>query len=246
MVLAGLSQTLGRQYAQYATPQLVWAAAANGYAQGADGFGIADACTFPNGWPWTDAEYGAWRLLAHPEMLATTDKHYRVHSGGGRPPPTWLPGGTPSLPRELREGVCERFELRVADDLRRWHDVGRVESVILEVCISSIEASLNEVRFSLNGKELPRALLRLNDLGYRLIRGGAVGPYGFAYCYELTPEYHPVAGMNTVEVTLTRRDPRISLAFEVHDIDCLIGYRRHRSYRRDPVNRYGSTSSKED
>ena len=237
IVLAGFAQMLGRQYAQYATPEMLWAAAANGYAQGAAGFAIADACTLPNGWPWTDVEYGAWRLLAHPEILACTDKHYRVRSGGGRPPPAWLPGGAPDLPRELREGVPERFEIRIADELERWQRAGRVEAVVLEVHIAAIEASLNEVRIALNGRLLPADLLSLNDLGYRLIRGGAVGPYGFVYGYELTPDYYPEVGRNTIEITLVRRDPNISLPFAVHDIDCQVRYRRHRNFVRTPTGR---------
>ena len=236
IVLAGFAQMLGRQYAQYATPQMIWAAAANAYLQGADGFAIADACTLPNGWPWTDAEYGAWRLLAHPEMLATCDKHYRVRSDGGRPPPSWLPGGAPDLPCRLEEGVREEFELGMADDLARWHEVGRIESVVLEVRISSIEASLNQVRIDLNGRPLPDELLRLNDLGYRLIRGGAVGPYGFGYRYELPPDYHPEVGRNTIGVRLVRRDANISLPFEVRDIDCQVRYRRHRNFEGTPLD----------
>ena len=73
-VLASFQNVLGRQLKQYATPPMIWAAAANAYAQGADGFGIGDAHWTPNGWPWTHDEYQTLRLLGHPEMLATADK----------------------------------------------------------------------------------------------------------------------------------------------------------------------------
>ena len=98
-----------------------------------------------------------------------------------------------------------------------------------------VSASLNEVHIALNGRLLPADLLCLNDLGYRLIRGGAVGPYGFVYGYELTPDYYPEVGRNTIEITLVRRDPNISLPFAVHDIDCQVRYRRHRNFARTPT-----------
>ena len=104
--------------------------------------------------------------------------------------------------------------------------------------IAAIEASLNEGRIALNDRPLPDDLLRLNDLGYRLIRGSPVGPYGFVYRYELTPDYHPKFGLNTIEITLARRDPNISLPFEVHDIDCQVRYRRHRNFERTPVSHH--------
>jgi len=235
LVLSGFAQTLARQYAHQATPAMVWAAAANAHAQGADGFGLADACTFPDGWPWSAAQYDTWRLLDTPDLLATADKHYRVPSRGVRPPPAWPPGGMPPLPQALEEGQPLSLQLRVADDLAHWHRAGRVESVRLAVRISSIEASLNEVEILLNGRTLPESLLQLNDLSYRLIASGSIGPYGYAYEFELPPEYYPRPGANTVAIVLRRRDPEISLPFEVYDVDCRIRYRRHRSFRREPL-----------
>jgi hypothetical protein len=234
LVMSGFAQTVARQTVQQATPPMVWAAAANAHAQGADAFGLADACTFPDGWPWPATQYDTWRLLDSPDLLATADKWYRVQSRGVRPPPTWLPGGDPPLPSALEVGQPLVLELRIADDLTRWQRHGRVESVRLSVRISAIEASLNRVEFCLNERALPEELLQLNDLNYRLTAMGAISPYGYVYEFELPPEHYPHPGLNTLSIHLRQRDPDISLPFEVCDVDCHIRYRRHRNFRREP------------
>ena len=240
LVMSGFAQTMARQTAQQATPPMVWAAAANAHTQGADAFGLADACTFPDGWPWPAVQYDTWRLLGSPDLLATADKHYRVQSRGTRPPPTWLPGGDPPLPQALEVGCSLVLELRIADDLARWQQDGRVASVRLAVRITAIEASLNAVEISLNDRVLSEELLALNDLNYRLTANGSVNPYGFVYEFDLPPEFYPGQGINTVSILLQQRDPNISLAFEVYDVDCHIRYRRHRNFRRAPLTQDSS------
>ena len=236
-VLAGCSNLLGRQRHHYAPAPMFWAAAANAYAQGADGFGLANAHWGPQGWPWIKDEYHTLRLLGHPDLLETADKIYRARSQSSVDKSShWLPGDALDLPRTLREGEPVSVPLRISDDLARGHAQGRVESVCLRVRITAIEPALNPVRIRLNGQVLPDSLLQLNDLGYRLIGTGSVGPYGTVYEYSLTPEYFPISGRNTVEVTLVRHDPDISLDFDVWDVDCVIRYRLHRHFRREPID----------
>jgi len=235
LVLSGFGQSLARQTDHQATAEMVWAAAANAHAQAADGFGLADACTFPDGWPWTPTQYDAWRRTGSPDLLATSDKHYRVQSRGPRVPPVWLPGGDPPLPRALEEGEPVKFRLMVADDLDRWQQTGRVESVRLKVRITAIEASLNKVEVRLNDQVLGDDLLQLNDYTYRLTSRGPVNPYGFVYEFVLPPECFPRQGDNRVTVLLRQRDRKISLPFEVYDVDIEVRYRQHANYRRDPL-----------
>ena len=237
-LLVAFQNVLGRQLKQYATPPIIWAAAANAYAQGADGFGIGDAHWTPNGWPWLRDEYQTLRLLGHPEMLAAADKLYRVRSEArsGTKGYNWAPGVSPALPRTLIEGEPVEVRLRMSDDLAHWHALGRVESVCLRVRLTGLEPSLNNVRIELNGQHLPDSILVLNDLNYRLISTGAVGPYGQVYEYHLTPEYYPQPGHNTVKITLMKRDRNIENSFEVYDVDCAIRYRLHRSFKREPID----------
>jgi hypothetical protein len=231
-VLVAFSGLIARQFEQYATQSMIWAAAANGYAQGADGFGLAEHHWTPNGWPWTDEEYATLRLLGHPELLATADKLYRARSAKrGQSRETWLPGGELELPRELIEGQPVGVPLRIADRLDRWHAQGRVDSVRLRVRITNIEPSLNDVRVSLNGRELPASRVELNDLIYRLYNKGAIGPYGYVYEYDLPREHFPKPGKNLVDVTLTKKDGMIDTRFELYDVDLAIRYRKHRNFK---------------
>ena len=237
-VLASFQNVLSRQLKQYATPQMIWAAAANAYAQGADGFGIGDAHWTPNGWPWTHDEYQTLRLLGHPEMLATADKLYRVRSEtrGVTKGVGWAPGVAPSLPQTLVEGVPVEVRLRISDELEKWGALGRVESVQLRIRMTGIEPSLNDVRTEFNNQPLPDSILDIEDLNYRLISTGAVGPYGQVYKYQLPPAYYPKPGHNMVSITLVKRDQNIENPFEVYDVDCDIRYRLHRHFGREPID----------
>jgi len=236
-LLVGCSNLLGRQRHHYAPAPMIWAAAANAYSQGADGIGLANAHWGPNGWPWRSDEYHTLRLLGHPDMLATADKIYRVRSQSSVGKSShWMPGDELHLPRTLVEGEPVRVPLRISDDVARAHALGRIESICLRVRITAIEPSLNEVRVKLNEQQLPDSILQLNDLGYRLIGTGAVGPYGCVYEYHLTPAYFPRPGPNSVEVTLLHHDPDIDISFDVWDVDCAIRYRLHRNFRREPID----------
>ena len=227
---------------------MVWAAAANAYAQGADGFGLYEGGWRQDGWPWHADEYRTLRPLAHSDLLETTDKLYRAvstpepPSAGGltRYPSegteSWTPSVTPALPRNLLESRPVEIRLRISDYLQRWHSEGRVEAVWLRVRISHLEAELNDVRIELNGRELPDSLLHLKDLTYRQYRERVVIPYGYTYVYHLTPEYFPTPGHNLVTVTLVRRDPNIEPPFQVYDVDCAITYRSHRHFEQGPID----------
>ncbi len=235
-VLAALNDTMGRQFERYATAPMTWAAAANAYDQGADGFGISNYHHSPNGWPWTAEEYEKFRLLGHPELLATADKLYRVRSmPGGSSGGFWIPGVLPLLPQTLEEQKPIETQLRVADDLSRWEALGRVASVRLRVRLTDIEPSLNEIRIELNGRTLPDHMLKLTDLTYRLYELGAISPYGYVYEYDLPVDWYPKRGNNTVTVTLVTRDPKIDFKFQVFDIDCEVSYRVHRHFEPSPV-----------
>ena len=113
-VLAGFEGTLGRQLESSATGPMTWAAAANAYARGADGFGLCEGMWAPNGWPWVDEDYQTLRLLGHPDLLATAAKVYRVRSlaRGTTLAPGLFPVSGPVLPSVLKEGEAIEVPLR--------------------------------------------------------------------------------------------------------------------------------------
>jgi hypothetical protein len=232
-VIASCSNDLGRTPRQYATAAMVWAAAANAYFQGAEGFGPGDAHWSPNGWPWVKDEYQTLRLLGHPELLAGADKIYRVRSSGGR---GILPGAAPPLPRKLSEAEPVEVPLRVADDLARPHQLGRLESARLRVRLVNFDASLADVEVELNGRRLPKRTRTWNDLTYRVRRTAGAGPYGYALQHALEPESFPRAGLNSVRVILAKADPMLAVPCEVVEVDCAIAYRLHRHFEGTPID----------
>ena len=233
-VLAACGRALGREQASKATTPMIWAAAANAYHQGADGFGLDAAHWFP--WPWGAEHYAALRPLGHPDLLATVDKMHRVRSQPHRRDMSnGLPGGRVLVPRPVTEGGPVEAALRISDELAHWEKLGRVESVSLRVRLTNIEPSLNQVRIELNGRPLPDSDLGHNDLTYRILRDGAAQPYGYTYEYDLSPDLYPKRGLNAVKVSLLRKDRELDLPVEVYDVDCRIRYRLHRHFEGKPV-----------
>lgn len=231
---------LYRQFARSATPAMIWAAAANAYGQGADGFAIADHVWAPNGWPWTPREYEALRLLGHPEMLAQADKHYLVRSDIRDEATTgWLPGRSIQLPRELDPGESHRVTFRVADDLQHGRRLGRVKSVVLRVRFREILPHYDRVEVHLNEQKLPDSILRKVDMTYRLVdrrsSTHSITPYGYAYDFHLDPALYPRRGRNRLRVKLLRRDPGIAGRLALVRVDCRIRYRRHRHFEDQPI-----------
>ena len=236
-VFAAFTDYLGRQLEKNATPPMIWAAAANAYDRGVDGFGICSGMWAPNGWPWLSDEYQTLRLLGHPDMLATADKTYRARSqaSGQGHSMALFPIGGPVLPRDLVEGEPLEVPLQIADRLAHWHELGRVKSVKLRVRFSTFEPGLNEVRVEWNGRLLPDNILRMIDLHFRVIKPGAIGPYGYLFEYLLTPEFYPQPGENKVNITLVKQDPKLKSSVGVYDVDCSIDYLLHRHFEQEPI-----------
>lgn len=237
-ILAGFQGGLGRQIETTATPPMTWAAAANAYDRGADGFGLCEGMWTPNGWPWIAEDYQTLRLLGHPNLLATADKVYRARSlaqGASLPEVALFPGAIPALPQSVSEGKSLEIPWRMADDLLCWHALDRVEAIRLRVRFGNFEPDLNTVKVELNGRLLPESILKKVDLHFRVIKPGAIGPYGYIYEYRLTPDFYPRQKDNVLTVTLVKRDPKQGLPFWVYDMDCSVRYRLHRQFERTPI-----------
>ena len=236
-VLAGFEGNLGRQLESSAPAPMIWAAAANAYGRGADGFGICEGMWAPNGWPWVSEDYQTLRLLGHPDLLGTANKIYRARSlaRGSTLQEGIFPMTGPILPHESVKENPWMCRCSLADDIARWHALERVSAVRLRVRFSNFEPALNDVRVEFNGRLLPESILRKIDIHFHVVRAGAINPYGYVYEYLLTPELHPKRGDNRVKVTLVKRDPKQKLPFEVYDVDCSIDYRLHRHFEERPI-----------
>jgi hypothetical protein len=234
-VLAGFEGPLGTVQEKEATPPMIWAAAANAFADGADGFGICMGTWVPDGWPWTEGQYTTLRVLGHPNLLATADKTYRALSRmRGEPVGLFRPVRT-VLPSQLVEGESLELKLKIADDVARRHGEGKLECVRLRVYLTNFELGLDAVRVQWNGRDLPESLLEPSDLHFRLVKQGLAGPSGYVLDFDLTPEFFPVQGENRLKVTLVQRDPKLNQPVDFYDVHCAIKYRAHRHFQRVPV-----------
>ena len=232
-VLMGFPGYLGRQLHTSATAAMIHAAASLAYEQGAHGFGLCDGMWAPNGWPWIDRDYETLRPLGHPDLLATADKHYVARSlarGADSTEGLFSVEGL-ILPQVLAEGKPLRVPLTVADDLPRWSLEGRVDKVRIVIRLSNIELDLDEVEIEWNGALLSDDLRRESDLHFRVLPETVVGPYGYLLEYTLPQSQYPVRGENWLQATLVKRDPKINAPVELHHVDLLIDYRRHRYFQ---------------
>ena len=209
-VLAGLSGYLGRQLESSVTAEILWTAAALAYDRGADGFGLANGSFHPNGWPWSAEEYQTLRLLGLFGMIEAL------------------------LPQTLALGKTLDVPVRVADDLERWNSLGRVKTVRLRLRMGGMDPALHDVQVQLNGKPLPQSERREIDLHFRILKNLIPGPYGYILEYPLAPEALR-KGVNTVSVTLGKRDPKLDSAVGLHDLDIHIEYRLHRQFERHTI-----------
>ena len=236
-LVAGFSDLLQSQFERAATQQMTWAAAANAWKDGADGFAIVEYHWTPNGWPLTAEDYQTLRVLGHPELLQFRDKHYRApRLGRGQSEKPACPAtATDLLPRPLEEGRPVNVSLRIADDVERAADQQKIDRVRLRVRITNIEPSLNRVKFEFNGKRLTETSLTLDDLTYRLHSLGSYNPYGFVYDFELPEKLWPKRGENWMKVTLEKKDTGIETRFQVYDVDLELDYVPQRHLRERPL-----------
>ena len=210
------------------TIEMVRAAATNYWAQGVDGLYLAH--WFGN-WPYKASFYEKLRELPHPEVMAPKDKHYFVLTETGRyPAPEGEPGTGAQLPVDLQVGDPANIHLEISDDLARWDRVGRVHEVLLRVRLAST-TELDRFSFKLNGKELPESLLRKINRMYKM-SAPRYRVMGYWYIFKLDREHWPVAGDNTLEVTLLERDAHVTPQLYLRDVELEIKYLMGKHYHR--------------
>ena len=209
-----------------ASIEMIRAAACNYWAQGIDGLYISQWFT---NWPYEAAFYEKLRELPHPDIMAPKDKFYHIPTVGGR---FSSPELTSQLPTDLEPSVPVQLEFTISDDLPRWERVGRVHEVLLRVRIMNTTEN-DQIRFQLNGIELPTHLLRKINEMYRMRAPRYRTGSGYWFVYQLDPSYWPQKGNNVLEVTLLERDPDIIPQCYVRDVELEINYLPGKHFHRD-------------
>ena len=209
--------------------EIIRAAACNYWAQGIDGLYLAQ--WFGN-WPYQSSFYEKLRELPHPDVMAPKDKHYYVPTTTGRyPRPSRHPEETTSPPINMRVGEPATVKFMVSDDLPRWERTGRVHEVLLRVRVTHT-TELDCLSFSLNGTELPGALLRRINQMYRMTAPRYRTGSGYWFIFKLDREHWPVQGQNSLEVTLIERDPDVTPGVFLRDVELEIKYLMGKSFHR--------------
>ena len=116
----------------------------------------------------------------------------------------------------------------------RYSFVNRLPVLVLKVRLSSVDVAYNTIAVRLNGQQLPEAD-SVDDIGYRIVDSGSVGPYGAIWHYTLAREHLPVRGMNTLEITLLTEPPNVDFQYEIYDVVLDIKHKLHRHFEKDPA-----------
>ena len=212
-----------------ATVKMIRAAACNYWDQGVDGLYLAH--WFSN-WPYRGDFYEKLRELPYPEVMAPKDKTYFVTTMTGRyPRPSTEPGLSLQLPADLTVNQPVKMQMTVSDDLLRWHKDGRVHEVLLRArMINSTE--LDRFSFRLNGKALPQSGLRKINQLYRMVAPRYRVNNCYWHIYRLDRNHWPRKGSNTLEITLTQRDPDITPQIFLRDLELDIKYLMGKNFHR--------------
>ncbi|HCL30601.1 MAG TPA: hypothetical protein DIC52_19500 [Candidatus Latescibacteria bacterium] len=232
-VMATLQSLVDSDRLGQGTPEVIRACACNYWDQGVDGLYLGH--WFGN-WPYEAEFYEKLRELPHPEVMAAKDKYYYVPTGTGRyPQPVLEPGARCPLPLAISDGESVSAPLVVSDDLAHWQEQGRVHEVILRLRLENVTES-DELRFRLNGTELPVAALRRINEMYRMnaprFRTGSC----YWFLFRLTPPFWPIMGENEIDVELVHREPEAVPGMRLRDVELEIRYLMGKAYHRSLVD----------
>ena len=217
-----------------ATNEMLRAAASNYWAQGVDGLYLAYWFGY---WPYKAPFYEILREIPHADIMAPKDKTYYIPTMTGRyPEPRLEPGLTMQLPADLHANQPVRLELPISDDLPRWDQTGRVHQVLLRFRVMNT-TELDHLEFKFNGKPLPDHLRRTLNEMYRMSAPRYRTGSGYWFIFKLDRDHWPLQGKNTLEVSLTKRDPDVTPQVFLRDVEIeiqyLLGKNFHRGQDRD-------------
>jgi len=163
--------------------------------------------------------------------MAAKDKFYFVPTVTGRYPELVVERGVQmQLPAELKLDQPVRIDFTITDDLPRWGKTGRVYEVLLRARILET-TDLDRLQFRFNGSPLPDALLRKINEMYKM-SAPRYRVFGYWFIFKLGPEHWPRKGNNTLEVTLSKRDPDVTPPVVLRDVELEIHYLMGRNFHR--------------
>ena len=206
---------------QYASAEMIRAAAANYLDRGVDGL-----YTWFLPWPLGHPERSLLSELADPEVMRRRDKHYVVRRGD---PNAVELGYDASLPLEIpysARGKLHRVPFYISDDLDAGDD--RVQEILLRINVDNIVGA-DRLTVNLNGHSLAEEkCLRTPSL--------TLTPYQGLWLEFDLRTVRPVKGDNVLEISLDERPPELESGICIDDVEMIIRYGLHPEVRRRLIN----------
>ena len=182
-------------------------------------------------WPFSEREFQMLRELGFPQVYARYDKRFLLQPREGE---MGAETTTPhrQLPIDLKEGVTERIEICVADDLESARQDGEVRPPILTLrffyfCIE------DEIEFRFNGRVLPWEEAEISDeraLTIQVKLAGSMSvqaPLGAsAHWFRFNLGLDELKrGDNVVEVEVKKLDPKAGFARSLNGVEIQTRYK---------------------
>ena len=231
-VLPALQNRVDSDRVGTGTLEMVRASACNYWAQGVDGIYVSH---WFDDWPHGADFYEKLRELAYPQVMAAKDKVYRIPTEGSAPAKrVVVPDTANSLPLVLQKGRAAEVGFAIADDLKKWAEVGRIHEVVLRVRLQET-TERDRLRFWLNGRELPEESLRKINQMY-VMDAPRYRVFGYWFVFRLNKKLWPVQGRNVLEVELCKRDRQVIPEVRLRDVELEIKYLMGKNYHRDLID----------
>ncbi len=220
-VLAGLNNAPGN------TREVYYAAAANAYAAGVEGVLFRTYYPPPARYPYNDEATGTVRFMGYPDVLSHKDKRFRV---GINPKPDIVPKyGVPwQLPVALVPGQKgPEITLEVSDKVREKAEAEEIWRCELRIFLKNM-MHYDQVRLVWNGREVPAELQRKADWTYQLRPRPTHYVLGYRLHVNLTGDWLPRVGTNTVRIDILSKDAKLIHPVTVADVELGVQYLPHR------------------
>ena len=214
---------------------MVRATAMNAWDQGVDGLYVSEWFKL---WPYESDFYEKLRELPYPQIMDAKDKYYFIpttstpHLSGAV---SLSAKQTNQLPKMLELNQPVDVTMKISDDLAKWGDVERVHEVLLRLRING-NLETDKIEISLNGKLLPSALLRKINQGY-IMSAPRYRVSGYWHIYKLDRDHWPVKGVNTITVSLLKRDSDLRDQYcDLIDVELETKYLKGKNFHRSYVD----------
>ena len=193
---------------EYATPEMMYAGAANFYDKGADGL-YAHSLQ----WPLSEIETSILSDIGNKSVLKEKNKHYFINRATDITSKVDYKTHLPiTIPIE-KIGVPHPIEFYISDDVDNLSK--RITEITFKIRIYDL-VSADQINFNLNGKSI------INETCKRSY--GDVKPYNLMWLEFTLEKVRPCKGKNVLDITLVERAKDLVSSIRIEDVEIIIEY----------------------